>query len=162
TDDKADWLAFLSAYIERENVTDLVLYGDTRDIHSEARAEAQRRGLTVHCFEEGYLRPYWVTYEHGGVNGHSPLMDMSVAEMRAQMEHTRRPEQEAPAQWGALWHHIFLGALYHWHVLSQRSLQKLPPAPHDQRAARTPSLHPAAGALSVACDGTQTRDAAPA
>jgi len=37
----------------------------------------------VHVFEEGYMRPYWVTYERGGSNGHSRLMDMSIADMQA-------------------------------------------------------------------------------
>ncbi|MEM9429821.1 MAG: capsule biosynthesis protein CapA [Pseudomonadota bacterium] len=112
-----EWQQTLAAFLDRTPVTDIVLYGDTRPHHAAARAEAMRRGITVHCFEEGYLRPYWVTYEHGGVNGHSPLMDMSVADMRQQMAGQRQPVPDAPAQWGALWHHVLLGALYHWHVL---------------------------------------------
>ena len=28
-----------------------------------AIALARARGITVHVFEEGYLRPYWVTYD---------------------------------------------------------------------------------------------------
>jgi hypothetical protein len=38
---------------------------DPRHRHRGGR----RRGITVHVFEEGYLRPYWVTYERGGANG---------------------------------------------------------------------------------------------
>ncbi|QHQ33893.1 capsule biosynthesis protein [Algicella marina] len=117
TDSKDGWPEFLRDFLKQQEITDLVLYGDTRFIHAKAREIARELALTVHCFEEGYLRPYWVTYEHGGVNGHSPLMNMTVSEMRAQMGDVRRPVPEAPAQWGALWHHIYLGALYHWHIL---------------------------------------------
>jgi len=34
-------------------------------------------------FEEGYLRPHWVTYERGGANGHSRLMQMTLPAMQA-------------------------------------------------------------------------------
>jgi capsular polysaccharide export protein len=50
------------------------------------RARRTARGITVHVFEEGYLRPYWVTYERGGANGNSPLMAMTVDEMRRALE----------------------------------------------------------------------------
>jgi capsular polysaccharide export protein len=33
----------------------------------------RERGVPVHVFEEGYVRPDWVTLELGGVNGHSSL-----------------------------------------------------------------------------------------
>ncbi|MEM8869915.1 MAG: capsule biosynthesis protein CapA, partial [Pseudomonadota bacterium] len=116
-DDKQEWAAFFEAFLDTHNVTDLVLYGDTRDIHASATTIARSRGLSIHCFEEGYLRPYWVTYERDGVNGHSRLMRTSLAEMRATLA-GRAPEvQDAPAQWGALWHHILNGALYHARIL---------------------------------------------
>ena len=57
-DSPENWVAFFCNLLEEKHVTDLVLYGDTRPIHAEAVAEAHRRGLTIHVFEEGYLRPY--------------------------------------------------------------------------------------------------------
>ena len=80
------WRAWLIDLLHEKRVTDLVLYGDVRRIHAEAVEEARRRGITVHVFEEGYMRPYWVTYERGGSNGHSRLMQMTVPEMRAALE----------------------------------------------------------------------------
>ena len=112
-----DWEAFLEAYLQSENVTDIVIYGDTREIHSVARELANLHALAVHCFEEGYLRPYWVTYERGGVNGHSRLMEMSVSQMQRSLEGGRREVPDTPAQWGALWRHTYLGAVYHANVL---------------------------------------------
>ncbi len=100
-----------------KSITDLVLYGDTRPIHAAAVAEAKRRGLVVHVFEEGYLRPWWVTYERGGANGHSRLMTLSVAEMRAAIETLSAELIDPPAHWGELTHHIFYGAAYHAVIL---------------------------------------------
>ncbi len=67
------WARFLSGLLERHGVTDLVLFGDCRPLHAEAITVAQGRGIQVHVFEEGYVRPDFVTLEVGGVNGHSGL-----------------------------------------------------------------------------------------
>ena len=61
-----DWPDTFKALIADKQITDIVLYGDTRPIHAEAVEAAKAAGLTVHVFEEGYMRPYWVTYERGG------------------------------------------------------------------------------------------------
>jgi len=98
-------------------VTDIFLDGDTRPVHAHAVEIATSRGLTVHVFEEGYLRPYWVTYERGGSNGHSRLMTLSLAEMRAALTQCDPDTPDAPARWGDMRHHVFYGALYHWFVM---------------------------------------------
>ncbi|MFT7106847.1 MAG: capsular polysaccharide export protein [Yoonia sp.] len=98
-------------------VTDIVLYGDTRPLHAEAVKQAKAAGLRVHVFEEGYLRPYWVTYEHDGNNGHSQLMKMSVTDMKNRLAVSMIDMPTPPAQWGYMRQHIFYGALYHWFVM---------------------------------------------
>jgi capsular polysaccharide export protein len=112
-----DWPTALAALIEGHGITDLALYGDTRPVHAAAVLEAKRRGLIVHVFEEGYMRPWWVTYERGGTNGHSRLMDLTVREMRRALERSDLDTPEPPAHWGDMRQHIFYGALYHWFVL---------------------------------------------
>ncbi|MCI2393073.1 capsular biosynthesis protein [Aliiroseovarius sediminis] len=111
------WPARFSALLDRHKITDIVLYGDTRPIHAQAIEIARTRGLTVHVFEEGYLRPYWVTYERDGSNGHSRLMQMTVKQMRAALADAELDIPEAPAHWGDMRHHVFYGALYHWFVM---------------------------------------------
>ncbi|MEP4434380.1 MAG: hypothetical protein ABJ349_19385 [Hyphomicrobiales bacterium] len=93
------------------------MYGDTRPVHSNAVRLARARGITVHVFEEGYLRPYWVTYERGGSNGNSRLMSMSVAEMQVELARSDLDAPLPPGHWGDMRQHIFYGALYHWHVM---------------------------------------------
>ncbi|THD82201.1 capsular biosynthesis protein [Aliigemmobacter aestuarii] len=99
-------------------ITDVVLYGDTRPIHAHAVTIAREAGLTVHVFEEGYLRPHWVTYERGGSNGHSRLMSLSVSQMQAALAQSDIDLPDAPARWGDMRQHMFYGALYHWFVLT--------------------------------------------
>ncbi|MBE1282596.1 MAG: capsule biosynthesis protein CapA [Rhodobacteraceae bacterium] len=112
-----DWPDTVSDLFERNNVTDIVIYGDTRPIHAQAIEIAQSRGIRVHVFEEGYMRPYWVTYERDGSNGNSRLMEMSVEQMRTALELSDMEAPLPPSHWGDMRHHIFYGALYHWFVM---------------------------------------------
>lgn len=112
-----DWPMHLAQIVAEKAVTDLVLYGDTRFVHASAIAFARENNLCVHVFEEGYLRPYWVTYERGGTNGNSRLMHTSVAEMRRALTHADTTTNAPPARWGDMRQHVFYGALYHWFVM---------------------------------------------
>lgn len=113
----ADWPETFSRLIDEKGATDIVLYGDTRPIHAQAVAEARARGLQVHVFEEGYMRPYWVTYERGGSNGNSRLMDMSIEQMQTALANSDMEAPLPPGHWGDMRQHIFYGALYHWFVM---------------------------------------------
>ncbi|NUX58113.1 capsule biosynthesis protein [Paraburkholderia youngii] len=55
------------------NFTDVIMFGDCREIHRPIHPIAQTLGLRVHVFEEGYVRPHWLTLEQHGVNGRSQL-----------------------------------------------------------------------------------------
>jgi capsular polysaccharide export protein len=112
------WPEHCTRLMAEKRITDLVLYGDTRPIHAAAVALARERGITVHVFEEGYLRPYWITYERGGSNGHSPLMQLPVETMRAALGEADAALPAAPAGWGEIRQHMVYGALYHFFVLA--------------------------------------------
>ena len=124
----ADWPAACAGIMDREGITDLVLYGDTRPVHAEAIRLARIRGLRVHVFEEGYLRPWWVSYERGGANGNSRLMEIAVPEMQAAIASLDPDLPDAPARWGDMRHHVFYGMLYHGAILA---------GPHRYRAYRS-------------------------
>lgn len=111
------WPDTFRAIVAEHGITDIVLYGDTRPIHASAVAAARQMGLRIHVFEEGYMRPYWITYERGGTNGHSRLMNMSVADMRSALAMSDLDVPTPPAHWGDMRHHVFYGALYHWFVM---------------------------------------------
>lgn len=67
------WPAYLESLIGQWSVDMLMLFGDCRPIHREALETAQRLGLEVGVFEEGYIRPNFITLEKFGVNGNSRL-----------------------------------------------------------------------------------------
>jgi capsular polysaccharide export protein len=68
-----DWPHWLEQLIRQRGITDVTLFGDCRDHHMPAIRLCRALGVPVHVFEEGYIRPDWVTLELGGVNGHSSL-----------------------------------------------------------------------------------------
>lgn len=67
------WPIFFDRFLRTNRITDLVLFGDCRPVHMSALRLAQLRGVHIHVFEEGYIRPDWMTLERDGVNGHSPM-----------------------------------------------------------------------------------------
>ena len=117
TGDQSTWPDRFRALIDQHGITDIVLYGDVRSIHAQAIEVANEIGIQTHVFEEGYLRPYWVTYERGGSNGNSRLMDLSVAQMQDALADAELDIPEAPAHWGDMRQHVFYGAAYHWFVM---------------------------------------------
>ena len=66
----AEWLI---AHLDTHRIDTLVLFGQSRPLHAIALDIARHRGLAVFVFEEGYLRPDYVTLEAGGVNAASTL-----------------------------------------------------------------------------------------
>lgn len=117
TQNLSNWPEYLDRFVQEHSITDIVVYGDTRELHSVARQVTQAHDLLLHCFEEGYLRPYWITYERGGANGNSPLMEMSMEMIRETLSRPDAVQVDAPAQWGAMWHHTFFGSIYHANIL---------------------------------------------
>lgn len=67
------WPMFVDNFLRANRITDLVLFGDCRPMHNIALRLAQLRMVHIHVFEEGYIRPDWMTLERDGVNGHSPM-----------------------------------------------------------------------------------------
>ena len=70
---RAGWALWVSEFMRRQRVTDLIVFGDSHPYCVDAIRQAQRDGLAVHVLEEGYLRPNWITLERDGVNGNSQL-----------------------------------------------------------------------------------------
>lgn len=67
------WALYVDKFLRENRITDLILFGDCRPMHMAAHQMAKLRQINVHVFEEGYIRPNWVTLERDGVNGHSKL-----------------------------------------------------------------------------------------
>lgn len=113
------WQACLEAALD-DGVTDVVCYGASRPFHAMARALASRRGVTVHTFEEGYLRPYWITYERDGTNAESALNALTIVNMRDALAAGGSTPRPAPDAWGDMRQHVFWGAAYHAAMVAGR------------------------------------------
>lgn len=72
-DNERNLLAWYSDILKPGAFTDIVLFGDCRAIHTPVHPIAKQYGVNVHVFEEGYVRPHWITLESPGVNGRSQL-----------------------------------------------------------------------------------------
>jgi capsular polysaccharide export protein len=68
-----EWRRFIEAFIERHDIDMIFLFGDCRFYQKTAREVAYRKGAEVFVFEEGYVRPHYITMERFGVNGFSTL-----------------------------------------------------------------------------------------
>ena len=111
------WSGFFQRQIRDKQITDLVIYNDTRPFHKTAIQAAHGKGINVHIFEEGYLRPYWITYERDGSNGNSKLMSLAQSAVIPDHLILNPDPVPAPCHWGDMREHIFYGAVYHWCIL---------------------------------------------
>ncbi len=68
-----DWPTYLEALLDQLDIDVIILFGDCRAIHSSIHEVAHQRGLEIGVFEEGYVRPDFITLEQFGVNGHSAI-----------------------------------------------------------------------------------------
>jgi len=68
-----DWPAYLTDLLLRLNIDTLLLFGDCRALHVVALDICRIRGIQTGVFEEGYLRPDFITLERDGVNNNSSL-----------------------------------------------------------------------------------------
>lgn len=67
------WQAYFTNLLKSLDIHAVLVYGDCRMYHAEIKEICQRLKTPYYAFEEGYLRPNYITLEQGGVNGHSPL-----------------------------------------------------------------------------------------
>lgn len=71
--DPAQLPAWLEQKLLRYQITDIIMFGDTRPVNAPAVPLAKKHNIRLHVLEEGYLRPNFLTLEEGGVNSFSPL-----------------------------------------------------------------------------------------
>ena len=67
----AEWPSFFEQLVEELDIDAVLLFGDCRPLHRVAHVIAHKRGIEIGVFEEGYVRPDYITFERFGVNGHS-------------------------------------------------------------------------------------------
>jgi len=85
------WAERLRWLVAEQRIDAIVLFGQSRLQHEIAIREARALGVAVYVFEEGYVRPDYITLEIGGVNGHS-----TIPRVRGFYDHQDPVELAAP------------------------------------------------------------------
>lgn len=68
---QSKWADFIKKYMKRENITDVVMFGDQRPYHVTAARIARELEIEVTVCDLGYIRPDWITLERDGSSSHS-------------------------------------------------------------------------------------------
>ena len=67
------WPKFIALFLQEYQIEMIFLFGDCRYYQSTAIYAAKNSGIEVFVFEEGYIRPDYITMERYGVNDYSLL-----------------------------------------------------------------------------------------
>lgn len=67
--------SFFSGFLAMERIELVVGHGDSHFYHKKAKEICEKRNTPIWFTEEGYVRPNFITFEEGGVNANSQLMD---------------------------------------------------------------------------------------
>jgi capsular polysaccharide export protein len=107
-----EWPSFVRELMEERGIDAIFVFGDCRPLHRAAMEAAHERGARVWVFEEGYLRPNWITLERDGVNGHSRMP--RDPEFYRSLDLPEPPPPERVGKWfrAAGWFSTFMALAY--------------------------------------------------
>lgn len=74
TDEMKNFGFYFKDFLETNKNDGIILFGDCRPLHKVAKFIAKEMEVKVFVFEEGYIRPNFITLEEDGVNANSNLM----------------------------------------------------------------------------------------
>lgn len=103
------WRDELLQLLVTRSVDAIVMFGDSRPYHVTAKEVASAQGLPTYFFEEGYLRPDFVTFESSGTNFGSLIP--RAPEFFEQQSH--QPLSAPPRAVGnTFWHSAWYATIY--------------------------------------------------
>lgn len=76
----AQFSPWLRTFIDEHQIDAIICFGDCRPHHTQAARLSEKLGVSFFVFEEGYLRPDYITLQEHGINGYSRL---NIAEIKA-------------------------------------------------------------------------------
>jgi capsular polysaccharide export protein len=103
----SDWL---EALIDLHKLDTIFLFGDCRPVHVIAREVTRKKNLETFVFEEGYIRPDFITLEKEGVNGYSTLPRNPVFYLNHKIA---EPASRSYGNGSVFWHAALWSALYY-------------------------------------------------
>lgn len=76
------WQKFLREVLEQLEIDAIVVFGNGRRSHRIAARLAKAENIPFWVFEEGYIRPDYITLEQDGVNADSPIASLSLDDIQ--------------------------------------------------------------------------------
>lgn len=110
-----DWPGFLRNFLRQHDVSTVYLFGAHRPHHESARSICSALKVPVVIFEEGYLRPDWVTADRDGILSESSAPRDPDFYPAYEPPHQLPQERKVGTYWllGALWHLSYaLGGIF--------------------------------------------------
>jgi len=98
------WPDYLEDKLKSLSIDRIYLFGDCRTYHRQAYEVANQKNIPMFVFEEGYLRPDYITLEENGVNGHSRIPRV--------VEHYRKEERPTERTNKAIGNSFYHAAIY--------------------------------------------------
>jgi len=110
-----EWRAFLERFLEEKDIDVVLLFSEKRFYHRVAVELCKEKKVMVGIFEEGYVRPDYVTLDACGVNGSSLIAQAArkgVTPYELPLPESYEPEP--PKRVGnAFWHEVLWAVLYY-------------------------------------------------
>ncbi len=70
---QSEWKSFIRTFLEEKKIDKVFLFGDCRFYQSILVEVAVELKIEIFVFEEGYIRPHYITLERFGVNNYSHI-----------------------------------------------------------------------------------------
>lgn len=105
------WPVFLKQVLSEQAIDVVLLFGDGRPYHRRACEIAKEMDIAVFAFEEGYLRPDYITMEADGVNGRSTMARDTATYRQVNGVQLESPQHVARSFGGLAFYSFFNAAL---------------------------------------------------
>ena len=102
--DFEQWGTWLTELLRERGIDAVVLFGNRRRFHRVALDVAKTADIPAYVFEEGYLRPDYLTLERGGVNGDSVMSRDPEFYRRLTLTDGRAPSSVGDSFWHLAWY----------------------------------------------------------
>jgi len=122
-----DWPAYLNEFCNKHSISHIFIFGDCRPVHLASREFCERSDVNLWVFEEGYLRPDFITFEKSGVNGHS-LLSKNPEDYRLAGQQEDLPSLPVGNTWmfGFIWSVIHFNAYWLWSPFFRKHVHHRP------------------------------------
>jgi len=109
-----EWKDFLKKFLKEKKIDVILMFSDWKFYHRVAVDLAKEFNIEVGVFEEGYIRPYYVTLDRFGVNGNSLLAKLAEKGIGVNdlPDVNYKPPQPKPVG-NTFWHEVLWNILYY-------------------------------------------------